>query len=127
MELKKGVYTVSVALQAMKIFGRQIPFLSHHHALKAEKTLLLIHFQCAGTEDFGEFTIPGASQQIHLPEAILGGDVALSKNGIIKILSENMGNANGIAYDLDRTLKPRQPGLAVDGGLSSIAKLIFIA
>lgn len=58
------------------------------------------------TEDLGEFAGSVAAEDIHLEEAILGGDEALCEGQIVEGGGTNVGNAVGIALNGDGSGKP---------------------
>src|SRR5262249_16407763 len=101
----ESIHPFAVTLQTMQVFRRKVLFLPDRQPLKAEYALLSVCLDGLGAEDFRKLTIAQSSQQVHLPETILRGHVALSKNGIIEGLSKKMRHPHRIAHDLNRVLK----------------------
>jgi len=57
-------------------------------------------------EEFGEATGAKTAVKVHLPEALLGVDIALCKKEVIFILGINMRDAIGIGNNLDLFMQP---------------------
>ena len=69
-----------------------------------------------GAEDFGEFSVGVAAEGVHLPEAVLGGDVALGEEEIGLGGGFNVGDAVGISADGDGRGEAGEMEVAVEGG-----------
>ena len=54
-----------------------------------------------GAEDLGEVSGGVAAEGVHLPEAVLGGDVALGEDEVVKGGGLDVGDAVGVAADRD--------------------------
>jgi hypothetical protein len=55
----------------------------------------------AGAEEFGEGAGGVAAEGLHLPEAVLGGDVALGEDEVVEGGGADVGDALGVALDGD--------------------------
>jgi hypothetical protein len=75
---------------------------------------MLIHRNSNGTEDFRELATGDAAEKVHLPETVLGHDVALGFGHVGKRRCANVGDAPGIAIDGDLMLQARQSSGAVN-------------
>ena len=67
-----------------------------------------------GAEEFGEFAGGVAAQHIHLPEAVLSGDVALGEEQIVDVGCLDVGYAVGVAADGDGCGESAQMNFAVE-------------
>ena len=54
-----------------------------------------------GAHDFGEIAVRVAARGVHLPEAVLRGDVALGDEEVVFGCGFDVGNAVGVAPDGD--------------------------
>jgi hypothetical protein len=93
------VYAGGVLFVAMAVRGRKVAENSFRDIAKLENALGLVVIQHPLAEDFGQFAGCVAAQAIHLPEAVLGGDIALGKEQIILCGSLNMRDAVAVAPD----------------------------
>ncbi len=83
-------------------------------AAESECAELLIDIECGGTEDFGELTATDATQQIHLPEAVLRDDITLGLGHVFDGTCANVRHAPMIALDDHVFLQARQINVAVE-------------
>ena len=58
--------------------------------------------------NFAEAALHGAAEEHHLPEAVLGVDVAEAEEGVVVGLREDMRHGVAVADDLDLLLGTRQ-------------------
>ena len=82
-------------------------------------TLHLVVQDESGAEDLGELSGRMTAQRVHLPQAILRGDVALREEQILHGGGVNGRNALRIARDGDRRMQAVDGERAVDGGQHS--------
>ena len=66
-----------------------------------ELVLLQDEVVWSSAKDFGEFAARGSSKQIHLPQSIGGGGVALAKVEIFVVLRFNVRDATIVAANRD--------------------------
>ena len=68
------------------------------------------------TEHLGEPSGPDVTPEVHLPEPVLGMDVALGEEEVVLVAGIDMGNAVGVPHDLDLTGKTGGRDFAFDLG-----------
>ena len=64
---------------------------------QAEDTLLAVHLDQAFTQNLRQFSGCGAAHGIHLPEAVLGGDVSLGEEQVLQRGGFDGGDAVAVA------------------------------
>ncbi len=69
-----------------------------------------------GAHDFGQLAVGAAAQAVHLPQAILRGDVSLSDEEVVLRGGIDVGHAVGVAADGDGRGKAGQMHVAVELG-----------
>ena len=69
-----------------------------------------------GAEDLREAAFPPPPPKFHLPQAVLGHDVALGEEEVIRVLRVDMRNAVPVADHLDGLLQPFQGQYPLDLG-----------
>jgi hypothetical protein len=67
-----------------------------------EHALRFVVLNKRGTHDFGQFSVGAAPRAVHLPQAVLRGDVALGDNEIVQRGGVDVGHAVGVAADNNR-------------------------
>ena len=80
------------ALLRWKQFHVMIGDCFHAHAPGA-----LVYSKRRRSEDFGKITGGKTPDAIHLPQSVLGGNVALQENGILPRSGYDMGHATSVA------------------------------
>ena len=68
-----------------------------YSARESESAPALVFAQYGRTEDFGKLATHRSPQQIHLPQAIARGDIALRKIEVVVVGGFEVGNAAFIA------------------------------
>jgi len=79
-----------------RLHQRDVPF---RRPAKAEGAKLLVDIQGRRTEDLGELAASYSAQQIHLPQTVLGHDIALRFDHIFYGTRADMRNAPTISFD----------------------------
>ena len=67
-----------------------------------QHALRLVVLDERGTHDFGQLAVGVAAHAIHLPQAILRGDVALRDEKVVEIGGVNVRDAVRVAADSNR-------------------------
>ena len=75
-----------------------------------------------GTEDLGEPPLAPAAPHLHLPQPVLGHDVALREEQVVVVLRVDVGHPPLVADHLDRRLQAGHGELAVDGGEGALGE-----
>ena len=83
-------------------------------ASETEGAELLVNVEGSGAQDFGELAASDATQEIHLPEAVLRHDVALGFDHVFDGICANVGDAPVIALDDDVFLEAWESDGAVE-------------
>src|SRR3954466_12547932 len=71
------------------------------HMPQLQRPVRYVRLERAFAEDFCKFTGSVATGEIHLPEAILRGDVTLRKEEVMQRGSRDVGNALRVTYHVD--------------------------
>jgi len=84
-----------------------------HRAAILQETCEPIAADGLRSQDFRQATLAGASPDLHLPEAILRGDVTLGEEEIVGRSRVNVRNAPAVADHLHVAAKSRDADVAV--------------
>src|ERR1700722_6656367 len=99
MRFEEGIDPPDVGVEVRAIAGGNL-FLRVFSGLPdAEYALFAIELDCGFTDYFGLVSSRGAPHHIHLPQAVLRGYVALSKEQVFEGCGFNRGNTMSIADD----------------------------
>lgn len=67
---------------------------------ESKDALLTVVGESRGAKDFAEFTRSITAAEVHLPKAVLSGDIALGKEEVVEVVSTDVRNSLLIADDL---------------------------
>ena len=95
------IHAARIGFVAGALFRRQVGVDAMRGIAKLKHALRLVVTKQRGAHDFGEFAIGVAAKDIHLPQAILRGDVALRDEHVLLRGGVDVGNAMLIAADGD--------------------------
>src|ERR1700750_3437422 len=93
------IHAASIGFISGFFFPRKVSVDAMRCVAKLEHALGLVMPQQGGTHDFGQCTIGAAAIRIHLPEAVLRGDVTLRNEHVLFSCGIDMGHAMLIAAD----------------------------
>ena len=97
-----GVHSARVDLQPVALIGGQDSDGAVGGGAQLEGALQAVVLQHGAAKDGGELAGGVAAQQIHLPQAVLGGDEALGKDKVVHGGGADVGHAAGVAFHRDR-------------------------
>ena len=103
--LDVGVHAACVDFEIVLVTVAEVLDRVLGEVTKSENALLTIVRESGRAEDFAELTGRVAAREVHLPEAILGGDIALREEEVVEIVSTDVRDALLIADDLDGRAK----------------------
>jgi hypothetical protein len=101
LEVDGGVDAGGVALEEVELVGREGGEGAVGGGAEEEGALEAVVGEERGAEDLGEGTGGVAAEGVHLPEAVLGGDEALSEKEVVERGGVDVGDAVGVALDGD--------------------------
>ena len=96
-----GVDAAGVELEPVELVRRVVGEGAVCGGADLEGALDAVMLKEGGTEDFGELAGDVAAEGVHLPEAVLRGDVALGDDEVVERGGSNVGNTVGVALDDD--------------------------
>ena len=96
-----GVDSLGVELQRVELIGWEGGEGVFGGGAELEGALGAVVRDHGGTEDLGQFSGGVAAEGLHLPEAVLCGDVALGDDEVIEGCGLDVGDAVGVALDGD--------------------------
>jgi hypothetical protein len=96
-----GVDAVGVELEEVELVGRVVGEGAVCGGADLEGALDAVMLKEGGTEDFGEVAGDVAAEGVHLPEAVLRGDVALGDDEVVEGCGVDVGDAVCVALDGD--------------------------
>ena len=100
-----GVHTACVDLEIVLVTVGEVLDRVFGEVTKSKNALLTIVRESGRAEDFAELAGRVAAREIHLPETILSGDIALREEEVVEIVSTDVRDALLIADDLDGRAK----------------------
>ena len=101
LEVDGGVDAGGVLLEEMELVGREGGEGAVGGDAELEGALEAVVDEEAGAKDFGESAGGVAPESVHLPEAVLRGDEALSEDEVVERGGAEMGDAVRVALDGD--------------------------
>jgi hypothetical protein len=101
LEVDGGVDAGGVALEEVELIGGKGGEGAIGRGSDEEGALEAVVCEEAGAEDFGEGAGGVAAEGVHLPEAVLRGDEALSEEEVVERGGADVGDAVGVALDGD--------------------------
>ena len=104
-----GVHSARVDLQPVALIGGQDGDGAVGGGAQLQAALQAVVIQQGAAKNGGKLAGGVAAQQVHLPQAVLGGDEALGKDEVVHGGGADVGHAAGVAFHRDRR------GEAVDG------------
>ena len=96
------IYAARIGFVAGAVFRRQVGVDAMRGIAKLKHALRLVVPKQRGAHDLGQFAVGVAAKGVHLPQAILRGDVALRDEHVLLRGSVDVGNAMLIAANRDR-------------------------
>jgi hypothetical protein len=81
---------------------------------------LLVDVERDGAENLGELAASDSTEEIHLPQTVLGHDVALSFDHVFHGICADVRDAPVVALDDDVLLEARESDGAVEPGKRAI-------
>ena len=98
-----GVDAAGVEFEPAHLLGREDRDGAVDGGPDLEGALQTVVWDHAGAEDLGHVAGDVAAKGVHLPEAILGGDVTLGDDEVVERGGADVGDALGVALDNDRS------------------------
>ena len=103
-----------VGVEALTVGRRQMVVDALGGEANLEHALRLVVLEQRGAQNLRQFAVGAAAQAVHLPQAVLGGDVALRDKHVVLRGGIDVGYAVGIAPYGDGRGETRQMRVAVE-------------
>ncbi|HZC66781.1 MAG TPA: hypothetical protein VE545_09425, partial [Candidatus Dormibacteraeota bacterium] len=107
VRLDKAIYAARVGVNDAADFGVHLCDVALGGAIESEGTKTLVDGKRSVPENFGELTERGTAKEIHLPQAILGHDVAFGFDHVFYGAGVDVWDAPNVAFDGDVLLQAK--------------------
>src|SRR5262245_1043506 len=97
MTLNIGIHASYVCLEITAFFRAEMRDAVFRYLPQGKNALLTVGFDEVAPQDLCELSAGEAAGHIHLPEAILGSDVALGKYQVFQVLGTDVRDSVGVA------------------------------
>ena len=114
--LDVGVHAAGVGIELRAIAGGEGAGQALGGEAQLEDALLAVEAQEVPAQDLGEFAGGEAAGGVHLPQAVLSGDVALGEEQVGKGSRGDVGDAVGVADDRDPVVQAGEVDGAIELG-----------
>ena len=101
----EGIHAARVDFQIVLVAVAEVLDRVLGEVTESKDALLPVVREGGRAEDFAKFTGRVTAAEVHLPEAILGGDIALREEEVVEIVSTDVRDSLLVADDLDGRAK----------------------